>query len=99
MSERLILELKSKFKNEILFEEEKNKDELETKDPEINKMMEDLQLSLQSLNYKNNEIKTILPILITEIDLLSKKEKNFSFEKLLKIAMDYLDKGGSNLAR
>ena len=99
MSDRLILELKSKFKNEILFEEEKNKDELEIKDPEINKMMEDLQLTLQSLNYKNNEIKTILPILIKEVDQLSKKENNLSFENLLKFAMNYLDKDSSNLAR
>ena len=99
MSDRLILELKSKFKNEILFEEEKSKDELEIKDPEINKMMEDLQLTLQSLNYKNKEINTILPILIKEVDLLSKKENNLSFENLLKLAMNYLDKDSSNLAR
>ena len=99
MSDRLILELKSKFKNEILFEEEKNKDELEIKDPEINKIMEDLQLTLQSLNYKNREIKTIFPILIKEVDLLAKKENNLSFENLLKLAMNHLDKNSSNLAR
>ena len=98
MSDRLILELKSKFKNEILFEEEKSKEELKIKDPEINKMMEDLQLTLQSLNYKNNEIKTILPIILKEIDLLDKKENNLSFESLLKLAMNYLDKENSNLA-
>ena len=92
MSDRLILELKSKFKNEILFEEEKSKDELEVKDPAINKMMEDLQLTLQSLNYKNKEIKTILPIIIKETGYLTKKDKNTSFEKLLKLAMNYLDK-------
>ena len=99
MSDRLILELKSKFKNEIQFEEEKSKDEFEIKDPEINKMMEDLQLTLQSLNYKNKEIKTILPIIIKEVDLLDKKENNLSFENLLKLAMNYLDKDSSNLAR
>ena len=99
MSDRLILELKSKFKNEILFEEEKSKDELEIKDPEINKMMEDLQLTLQSLNYKNKEIKTIFPIIIKEVDLLAKKENNLSFENLLKLAMNHLDKNSSNLAR
>jgi len=99
MSERLILELKSKFKSEILFEEEKSKDELEIKNPEINKMMEDLQLTLQSLNYKNKEINTILPIIINEVDLLAKKENNLSFENLLKLAMNYLDKNSSNLAR
>ena len=99
MSDRLILELKSKFKNEILFEEEKNKDKLEINDPEINKMMEDLQLTLQSLNYKNREIKTIFPIIIKEVDLLAKKENNLSFENLLKLAMNHLDKNSSNLDR
>ncbi len=98
MSDRLVLELKSKFKNEILLEEEKSKVELEIKDPEINKMMEDLQLTLQSLNYKKREIKTIFPIIIKELDLLAKKEKNLSFEYLLKLAMNHLDKNSSNLA-
>ncbi len=99
MSDRLILELKSKFKSEILSEEEKSKDEFEIKDPEINKMIEDLQLTLQSLSYKNKEINTILPIIIKEIDLLGKKENNSSFEKLLKLAMHYLDEDSSNIAR
>ena len=99
MSDRLILELKGKFKNEIQFSEEKNNDEFEIKDPEINKMIDDLQLTLHSLSYKNKEIKTILPIIINEIDLLGKKENNLSFEKLLKLAMHYLDKDSSNLAR
>jgi len=99
MSERLILELKSKFKKEILFEEEKCKDEFEIKDPEIKKMIEDIQLTLKSLNYKNNEIKSILPLLIKEVVLLDKKVNNLSFENLLKLAMDYLDKDSSNLDR
>ncbi len=98
MSDRLILELKNKFKSEIQFEEEKTKEEFEIKDPEINKMIEDLQLTLQSLNYKNKEIKTILPIIINEVDFLSKKENNLSFENLLKLAMNYLDKKSSNIA-
>ena len=59
--------------------------------------MEDLQLTLQSLNYKNKEIKTILPIIINEVDILAKKENNLSFEYLLKIAMNYLDKDVSNI--
>ena len=99
MSERLILELKSKFKSEIQFEEGKSKDGFEIKDPEINKIMDDLQLTLQSLNYKNKEIKTILPILIKEVDLLYKKENNLSYEYLLKLAMSYLDNDSSNLVR
>ena len=99
MSDRLFLELKSKFKNEIKFEEDKSNDEFEIKDPEINKMIEDLQLTLQSLNYKNKEINSILPIIIKEINLFPKKENNLSFENLLKLAMNYLDKNSSNLAR
>jgi len=101
MSDRLILELKCKFKSKTQFEEEeeKNKDEFKIKDPEINKMMEDLQLTLQSLNYKNKEVKTILPIIFKEVDLLAKKENNLSFENILKLAMNYLDKNSSNLAR
>ena len=98
MSDRLILELKSKFKNEIQIEEEKGKDEFEIKDPEINKILDDLQLTLQSLNYKNKEIKSTMPILIKEINLLTKKENNLSFENLLKLAMNYLDKNCTNLA-
>ena len=99
MSDRLILELKSKFKSEIQFEEEKYKDEFEIKDPEIKKMMEDLKLTLQSLNYKNNEIKTILPIILKEIDSLSKKDKHPSFENLLKIAMSRIENHSSNIVR
>ena len=98
MSDRLILEFKNKFKSEILFAEEKSKDELVIKDYEINKMLEDLQLTLQSLNYKNKEIDDILPILIKEVELLDKKENNLSFENILKLAMNYLDKDSSNLA-
>ena len=98
MSDRLILELKNKFKSEIQFEEQKAKDEFEIKDPEINKMIEDLKLTLQSLNYKNKEIKTILPIIINEVDFLAKKENNLLFENLLKLAMNYLDKESSNIA-
>ncbi len=98
MSDRLILELKNKFKSEIQFEEEKAKGEFSIKDPEINKMIEDLQLTLRSLNYKNKEINTILPIIINEIDFPAKKENNLSFENLLKLAMNYLDKESSNIA-
>ena len=99
MCDRLILELKSKFKSEIQFAEEKDNDELNIKDPQMNKMIEDLQLTLQSLNYKNKEIKTILPIIVKEVNLLAIKENNLSFEYLLKLAMNYLDNEGSNIDR
>ena len=99
MSERLILELKSKFKNQIQIEEEKSKDEFHINDNEINKMMGDIKLTLKSLNYTKNEIKSILPIIIKETDDHTKKEKNTSFENLLKLAMNYLDNDNSNIVR
>ena len=92
MSDRLILELKSKFKNEIQIDVEKRNDEFEIKDPEINNMFDELRLTLQSLNYKNKEIDTVMPILIKEIDLLIKNKNNLTFENILKLAMNYLDK-------
>ncbi len=99
MSDRLILELKSKFKKEIQIEGEKGKNELEVKNPEIKKMVEDLQLTLQSLNYTKNQIKSILPVIVKETDYLTKKEINASFENLLKLAMNHLDNDGSNIVR
>ena len=99
MCDRLILELKNKFQNEIQYDVERNKDELEIKNPEINKMMDDLHLTLKSLNYKNKEINSILPLVFKDIDVHTKNEINMSFENLLKLAMKYLDKDSSNIAR
>ena len=96
MTERLILELKSKFKNELQIEEEKNKNEYLIKNPEINKMIEDLNLTLNSLNYTRNEIKSVLPIIKKEIDSITKIEKNISFENLLILSMNHLNKNSSN---
>jgi len=99
MSDRLILELKNKFKNELQVEDEKNNDEFLSRDGEINKMIGDLQLTLKSLNYTKNEIKSILPFIIKETDDLTKKGTNTSFEYLLKSAMNYLDNENSNIVR
>ena len=98
MSERLILELKNKYKNELQIEEVKSKDDIYIKDSEINKMISDLQLTLQSLNYSKNEIKSILPIIVKETSNHTKKEEKTSFENLLKLAMNYLDNSSSNIA-
>ena len=97
MTERLILELKSKFKNEFQIEEEKNKDAFLIKNTEINKIFVDLQLTLRSLNYTNKEINHILPIIFKQTDILTKNEENISFENLLKLAMNYLDNHNSQL--
>jgi len=97
MTDRLILELKNKFKNELSIKEEKNKHEFLDKNNEINKTIDDLQFTLKTLNYKNKEIKRILPIIIKETDALTKQEKSTSFESLLKLAMNYLNKDSSNI--
>ena len=101
MTERLILELKNKFKNEFQISERNNNDKFMIDNAEINKMIGDLKLTLQSLNYTKTEIDSIFPNLIREtnkINLLSKKE-NISFENLLKLAMNYLDNDSSNIVR
>ena len=99
MSDRLILELKSKFKNEIQFEGGKDKDKFVFKNSETKKILEDLQLTLQSLNYTKNEIKSILPLIVKETDDLSRSERNASFENLLKFAMNHLENDSSNIVR
>ena len=99
MSERILLELKSKFKNHLQINEEKNRDEFLINNTEINIMLSDLQLTLQSLNYPKSKIKNILPMIIKESDVLTKNNKNISFENLLKLAMNYLDKNSSNMVR
>ena len=97
MSERLILELKSKYKNELQIKGEINNDEIHINNNEINKMVSDLQITLKSLNYSKHEIKKIIPMVIEEADKLQNNEKNLSFENLLKLAMNYLD-NDSNIA-
>ena len=96
MSERLILELKSKFKNKLLIEEKKRDYKFQIQDNENNKILDDIQLTLKSLNYTADEIKSIIPIVIKETDGHSKKENNISYEKILKLAMNYLDNHSSN---
>ena len=99
MCERLILELKNKFKNENQIGGEINKDKMHIGNNEINKILDDLQLTLQSLKYTKNEINRILPILIKEADDHITKKENISFENLLKISMNYLDKDISKIVR
>jgi Holliday junction DNA helicase RuvA len=99
MSERLILELKSKFKHELHINQEKSKDKFQIKDDQINKMLGDLQLTLKSLNYTKNEINSILPIIIKETSDKTKRELSPSFENLLKFAMNYLDQESINIDR
>ena len=97
MTERLILELKSKFKNELQIDKEENKDDFLVKNTELNKMLSDLELTLTSLNYTKKEINSILPTIIKKIDNLSNNKHHMSFENLLMLAMNYLDDNSSNI--
>ena len=101
MTERIILELKNKSKMKIKdSEKEKNSDYLKENN-ELNSILQDIDLTLQSLNYTNKDIKKLIPILVNEI----KNKKNemlendkISFEYILKLAMNHLD-NNSNLGR
>ncbi len=101
MTERIILELKNKSKMKIKdSEKEKNSDYLKENN-ELNSILQDIDLTLQSLNYTNKEIKKLLPILVNEIN--NKKNAmlendKISFEYILKLAMNHLD-NNSNLGR
>ena len=97
MTERLILELKGKFKNELQIENEQNNDDLKIKNTRVNKLFSDLELTLKSLNYTKREINSILPTIIKETEVITNKGKNMSFENLLKLAMNYLDNNSSNI--
>ena len=102
MTDRIILELKE---NIIINEIEKDdKDECDflLQNLEIKSILLDIDLTLQSLNYSKKEIKDLFPLLIKDIKnkKISNLDKKFiSFENLLKVAMDYLDKNNSNLAQ
>ena len=76
----------------------KKNDEFLVKNTQINKYLDDLELTLKSLNYTKKEIKKILAIIIKEPVLFTKNEKDISFENLLKLAMNYLDNDNSKLA-
>ena len=101
MTERIILELKNKsnIKRKVN-DESKNIDFLKENN-ELNSILQDIDLTLQSLNYPNKEIKNLIPILVNEI----KNKKNemlendkISFEYILKLAMNHLD-NNINLVR
>ncbi len=95
MTERIILELKSKVvkNHNTNVNSDKNGSFVENK--ELNSIFEDVNLTLQSLNYPKREIKNLFPKLANDIknNKISTLEKeSISFENLLKEAMNYLDK-------
>ena len=95
MTDRIILELKSKVIKTQIEKENLNKNNFLEENIDLDSIFKDIDLTLQSLNYPKKEIKKLFPKLINNI----KNNKNssldkdsISFENLLKEAMNYLDK-------
>ena len=93
MTERIILELKSK-----VITLQNNKDNLDNNlledNKNLNSIFKDIDLTLQSLNYPKKEIKNLFPKLIHDIknnSISTLEKESISFENLLKEAMNYLD--------
>ena len=95
MTERIILELKSKVSTKQIEKENLENNNFLVNNRELNSIFEDIDLTLQSLNYTKKEIKNLFPNLINDIknNKISSLETNkISFENLLKEAINYLDK-------
>ena len=95
MTDRIILELKSKVIKTQIEKENLNKNNFLEENIDLDSIFKDIDLTLQSLNYPKKEIKKLFPKLINNIknNKNSSLEKDsISFENLLKEAMNYLDK-------
>ena len=91
MTERIILELKSKVINKEIEKENLNRNNFLEENKDLDSIFNDIDLTLQSLNYPKKEIKNLFPKLINNIKNSSLDKKSISFENLLKEAMNYLD--------
>ena len=95
MTERIILELKNKVITKQIEKENLDKSNFLVKNRELNLIFEEIDLTLQSLNYPKKDIKNLFPKLINDVkNSKNSNLENFtiSFENLLKVAMNYLDK-------
>ena len=92
MTDRIILELKSKVITKQNEKENLIKNNFLAENRDLVSIFKDIDLTLQSLNYPKKEIKNLFPKLINNIKNSSLEKKSISFENLLKEAMNYLDK-------
>ena len=102
MTERIILELKNKTDPNLTFKSEEKENEFLKKNPKLNSLIQDIEMTLQSLNYSKKEIRKVIPILIENIrdeSYLKKDKINIGFEHLLKVAIDLLSKNSSNICQ
>ena len=95
MTDRIILELKSKVIKTQIEKENLNKNNFLEENIDLDSIFKDIDLTLQSLNYPKKEIKNLFPKLINNIKNIKNsalEKDSISFENLLKEAMNYLDK-------
>ena len=92
MTDRIILELKSKVITKQIEKENLNRNNFLEENKDLDSIFKDIDLTLQSLNYPKKEIKNLFPKLINNIKNSTLEKKSISFENLLKEAMNYLDK-------
>ena len=94
MTDRIILELKSKVKTQQIEKEKLDRNNFLVENKELTSIFEDINLTLQSLNYPKKDIKNLFPKLINDIkksNYSNIENDNISFENLLKKAINYLD--------
>ena len=91
MTDRIILELKSKVITKQIEKENLNGNNFLEENKDLDSIFKDIDLTLQSLNYPKKEIKNLFPKLINNIKNSTLEKKSISFENLLKEAMNYLD--------
>ena len=94
MTERIILELKSKVINKEIEKENINNNKFLEDNRDLDLIFKDIDLTLQSLNYPRKEIKNLFPKLIHDIknnSISTLEKESISFENLLKESMNYLD--------
>ena len=99
MTERIIIELKSYLGTNSKSQDDVNNYPIFESDAETDSLIEDLNLTLLSLNYSKREIKNVMPYIkkdVKNVDDLREDKNKISFEKVLKLAMNYLDKNSSN---
>ena len=88
MTDRIILELKSKVITKQIEKENLNRNNFLEENKDLDSIFKDIDLTLQSLNYPKKEIKNLFPKLIKNIKNSTLEKKSITFENILKEAKD-----------
>ena len=102
MTERIILELQSKFRIQLKNHERNKNTEIHYDNKEMEKLFGDLELILNNLSYPKKDIKNVLSFLMKDIKnkkFSAYEETKITFEILLREAMGHLNKDNSKLGQ